>query len=104
MSINSIMKESLLFFSLFFIIISGIFRFVFNKLHLLRSLLRLELLGVRVYWLFSLKFNLLRGEAYYGLFYLVIVVCEGVLGLSLLVCISWGYGRDYIKINRVRLC
>lgn len=43
-------------------------------------------------------------EQFFRLFYLVLVVGEGVLGLSLLVLICYGYGGDAVKIVRLVVC
>lgn len=74
----------------------GVFRFIFNYGHLLSRLLSLELLGLIVYWLISLRV-MCRKVDFFILFYLVIVVCERVLGLSLLINRVYRYGSDYMK-------
>ena len=43
-------------------------------------------------------------EQFSVLFYLVMVVREGVLGLSLLVLMCYGYGGDLLKSMNLRVC
>nr|YP_009478336.1 NADH dehydrogenase subunit 4L [Gammarus roeselii]AVP50041.1 NADH dehydrogenase subunit 4L [Gammarus roeselii] len=74
----------------------GVFSFIFNYGHLLSSLLSLELLGLMVYWLMSLSVMCSKVD-FFMLFYLVMVVCESVLGLSLLINSVYSYGSDYMK-------
>jgi len=83
---------------------AGVFRFILNKAHLLNRLLSLEFLAVRVYWLLSINSIYLGLEGQNNLFYLVIAVGEGVLGLSLLVVLSYRCGRDLIKTINSILC
>ena len=67
-------------------------------------LLTLEL--IRLFFFFglglSLDFFYLNG--FFLLYYLVIIVCEGVLGLCLLVLISFSYGGDYLFVFNKIIC
>lgn len=85
-------------------VIRGLYVFCVNKRHLLKSLLRLEFISLMVYWLLSRMIVSLVCEQISVLFYLVMVVREGVLGLSLLVLTCHGYGRDTLKRMRLRVC
>ena len=84
------------------ILILGVFRalsrFLFSK-HLLCLLLSLELVLVM---LFSII--LCIGEIYISLIYLVMGVCEGAVGISLLVAVSRAWGGNYVAGYRLRRC
>jgi len=86
------------------LMLRGCFSYVVRSVHLLNNLLRLELLGLGVYFALAIKFLGAAREFYFSLFFLVMVVCEGVLGLSLLVGLCWGYGQDYMKSLSLGLC
>lgn len=77
--------------------ICSIFRFVFNHSHLLNRLLSLEFLVLIVYWLLRLNLVSTGAGIFYVIFYIVVSVCEGVLGLSLLIRGVYRHGSDYLK-------
>lgn len=64
-------------------------------------LLRLEYLALGLYGLVSFVVRLGDG---FRLYYLAVVVCEGALGLSLLVAIAYSYGRDLLSLLRLGVC
>lgn len=86
------------------IIFCGLWSFVNYHKHLLNSLLRLEFIILGIFWLLSLQLVNVGGEVYFSLFFLVLVVCEGRLGLSLLVFIVRRHGRDYFKRFNILEC
>nr|DAZ91272.1 TPA_asm: ND4L [Gammarus pulex] len=85
-------------------VICSIFSFVFNHSHLLNSLLSLEFLVLMVYWLLSLNLVSTGVGAFYAIFYIVVSVCEGVLGLSLLISGVYSHGSDYLKSYMMVKC
>lgn len=85
------------------LLVSGFISFIFNTGHLLNSLLRLEWIAVRVYGFLGLG-GVELGLEFMPMFYIVLIVCEGVLGLSLLVVIIIRYSRDYLKTTNLVLC
>nr|YP_054479.1 NADH dehydrogenase subunit 4L [Podura aquatica]AAT69341.1 NADH dehydrogenase subunit 4L [Podura aquatica] len=66
----------------------------FDK-HLLSTLLALESMVLVVFMCVVLVLSL--GQGYISLFYLVVSVCEGALGLTLLVEMSRVHGNDYLN-------
>lgn len=88
----------------FFIIPICLLKFMLNFNHLLISLLVLEFLSLRFFFGLSRSFHYLNLESVFLLYFLVIVVCEGVLGLCILVLISFSYGVDYIFTYNKLLC
>lgn len=86
------------------IFISGILVFSMKRKHLLCTLLRLEFIVLR---LFYLIFNYLLNydyEIFFLIIFLVFRVCEGVLGLSILVRIVRTHGNDYFQSFNILRC
>nr|YP_009648779.1 NADH dehydrogenase subunit 4L [Pseudohelice subquadrata]QCZ36097.1 NADH dehydrogenase subunit 4L [Pseudohelice subquadrata] len=78
-------------------IFCGLWSFISYHSHLLNSLLSLEFMMLGVFWLLSLQLSMIGSEIYFSLFFLTLAVCEGALGLSLLVLIVRSHGNDYFK-------
>nr|DAZ91259.1 TPA_asm: ND4L [Gammarus fossarum] len=85
-------------------VVSSIFSFILNYSHLLNSLLSLELLVLMVYWLLSLNLFNMGGDSFFMIFYVVMSVCEGVLGLFLLIMGVYSHGSDYMNSYSVLNC
>nr|YP_009515499.1 NADH dehydrogenase subunit 4L [Parhyale hawaiensis]AAT69315.1 NADH dehydrogenase subunit 4L [Parhyale hawaiensis]AYB71610.1 NADH dehydrogenase subunit 4L [Parhyale hawaiensis] len=88
----------------YLMVFSAVFSFVMNYNHLLNSLLSLEMISLSLYFLMGLGYMVLGMEIYNLLYFLVMLVCEGVLGLSILIMIVYGYGEDYMKSFSVLMC
>nr|SBT96174.1 ND4L [Hyalella lucifugax] len=87
-----------------FMLCMGLYAFISNHSHLLNSLLSLEMMSVTIYFLISVVFTSLGLELFYLLFFLVMIVCEGVLGLSLLISLVHSHGEDYFKLFNFIQC
>nr|YP_010384985.1 NADH dehydrogenase subunit 4L [Xenophthalmus pinnotheroides]UPL64995.1 NADH dehydrogenase subunit 4L [Xenophthalmus pinnotheroides] len=87
-----------------FMIFCGLWGFISYHKHLLNSLLSLEFMMLGIFWLLSMQFSVVGSEVYFSLFFLTLVVCEGALGLSLLVLIVRSHGNDYFKSFSVLVC
>nr|AUO29143.1 NADH dehydrogenase subunit 4L [Platorchestia parapacifica] len=87
-----------------FMSLMGFLSFILNYMHLLNSLLSLEMISLSVYFLLSVSFVFLGSEMFYLLYFLVMMVCEGVLGLSILIAVTYGFGGDYFKSINILLC
>lgn len=85
--------NSVLVYILFF---CGLIRFSLNRKHFLVILLRLEFLVISLYLLLRLNFCLLRNEYFFLIIFLTMRVCEGALGLRILVSLIRSFGNDYI--------
>lgn len=79
---------------LFFI---GNLIFVSKYKHLLIILLRLEFMVLRVFFFLLFYLIILNYEIYILMVFLVFSVCEGALGLSILVSLIRTHGNDYFK-------
>nr|UFZ13826.1 NADH dehydrogenase subunit 4L [Neochauliodes digitiformis] len=84
--------------------ICGIWVFVSKRKHLLLMLLSLEFIVVCLFsWLmwFLLVFNY---EFYFSMVFLTFTVCEGALGLSILVSMIRTHGNDYFSSFSILKC
>lgn len=52
-------------------------------------------------WYFCLIHNI---DYVILVYFLIIVICEGRLGLAVLVCVSCGYGRDQLRRFNILRC
>nr|YP_001936615.1 NADH dehydrogenase subunit 4L [Eremobates cf. palpisetulosus SEM-2008]ACA49843.1 NADH dehydrogenase subunit 4L [Eremobates cf. palpisetulosus SEM-2008] len=85
-------------------IIFGLFSFLSNRKHLLSMLLSLEYMVLSMFYLLSFVLVGYFDEDYMLLFYLTVVVCEGVLGLSLMISMSRVLGGDYFSSMSLLQC
>nr|AII41679.1 NADH dehydrogenase subunit 4L [Pedetontinus luanchuanensis] len=77
------------------VVVSGMFVFISKRKHLLAVLFSLEyiMLGIFMLLVFLLvSFNM---DIYFSLIFLTLAVCEGALGLSILVSLVRSHGNDY---------
>nr|YP_010547201.1 NADH dehydrogenase subunit 4L [Leptocimbex linealis]UYK52114.1 NADH dehydrogenase subunit 4L [Leptocimbex linealis] len=76
----------------------GILSFTLNRFHLLMILLSLEFIVMLLYYLMIIYLNLFGLELFFMMFFLIFTVCEGVLGLSILVLMVRFNGNDYFQV------
>lgn len=84
--------------------IIGLIVFISNRKHLLSILLSLEYLVLRLFLFLFIYLNYLNYEVYFRIIFLTFSVCEGALGLSILVSIIRTHGNDYFQSFRVLQC
>nr|YP_010737950.1 NADH dehydrogenase subunit 4L [Ceratophyllus anisus]WEQ92360.1 NADH dehydrogenase subunit 4L [Ceratophyllus anisus] len=90
------MKEYMsLIISVMFMV--GFMKFCFNYKNLLISLLILEYKVLMLFMMLYLCLNYCMFENYFLMMYIVISVCESVLGLSILVSMIRTHGGDYFQ-------
>nr|QJD22452.1 NADH dehydrogenase subunit 4L [Haustorioides koreanus] len=87
-----------------FMVTTGLISFVLNYSHLLNSLLSLEMISVSIYLMVSMIFLTMGLDLFYLLYFLIMVVSEGVLGLSLLIVMTYTHGEDYLKTLHTVVC
>nr|YP_009626853.1 NADH dehydrogenase subunit 4L [Chiromantes haematocheir]QCB91521.1 NADH dehydrogenase subunit 4L [Chiromantes haematocheir] len=87
-----------------FMLFCGLCWFISNHKHLLNSLWSLEFMMLGTFWLLSMQMSSVGSEIYFTLFFFTLVVCEGALGLSLLVLIVRSHGNDYFKSFNILEC
>lgn len=79
-----------------FIFISGLIVFSSKRKHLLLILLRLEFIVLSLYINIFYYFRINNFDFFFIMIFLTIRVCEGALGLSILIRIIRIHGNDYI--------
>nr|QXG19523.1 NADH dehydrogenase subunit 4L [Drosophila serrata] len=77
--------------------ILGLFCFVSNRKHLLSMLLSLEFIVLMLFFILFIYLNMLNYETYFSMMFLTFSVCEGALGLSILVSMIRTHGNDYFQ-------
>uniref|UniRef100_A0AB39A683 NADH-ubiquinone oxidoreductase chain 4L n=1 Tax=Lucanus dybowskii TaxID=3238474 RepID=A0AB39A683_9SCAR len=80
-----------------FIYFMGLLSFCMNRKHMLLMLLSLEFIVISLFFGLYMFLELYNWEYYFVLIFLTVSVCEGVLGLALLVMLMRAYGNDYIQ-------
>jgi NADH-ubiquinone oxidoreductase chain 4L len=86
---------------IFIIYVLGNIIFVSKHKHLLIVLLRLEFIVLRIFFLIIIVFRFIEYDIYILIVFLVFSVCEGALGLSILVSIIRTHGNDYFQSFRI---
>lgn len=81
-----------------FSIFSGLISFCIVRKHLLLILLRLEVIVISLYLNIFIYLRIINYEYFFSIIFLSIRVCEGALGLAILVSIIRTHGNDYIII------
>nr|QAX91397.1 NADH dehydrogenase subunit 4L [Parastacus brasiliensis] len=79
------------------VVLCGLSAFVASHKHLLNTLLSLEFIMLGVFGTMSANNLGVSLEVFAVMFFLILVVCEGALGLSLLVSIVRSHGNDYFS-------
>nr|AML26066.1 NADH dehydrogenase subunit 4L [Staphylinidae sp. BMNH 1274252] len=75
----------------------GLIVFCLKRKHLLLMLMSLEFVILSLYFSLMLSLNDYSMEIYFSLIFLTMSVCEGALGLSILVSLIRSYGNDYFS-------
>nr|QWA14864.1 NADH dehydrogenase subunit 4L [Anthomyia illocata] len=84
--------------------IMGVFTFVSNRKHLLSMLLSLEYIVLSLFFLLFIYLNMLNFENFFSMMFLTFSVCEGALGLSILVSMIRTHGNDYFQSFNILQC
>nr|YP_010954689.1 NADH dehydrogenase subunit 4L [Dorcus davidis]WMW30074.1 NADH dehydrogenase subunit 4L [Dorcus davidis] len=79
-----------------FMYLMGLLSFCLNRKHLLLMLLSLEFVVVALFLMLYLYLCFYNWEFYFLMVFLTMSVCEGALGLSLLVLLMRTYGNNYM--------
>lgn len=88
----------------YYLFIIGVISFVLIRKHLLSTLLRLEFIVLSLFFILLLFLSRQNYEIYFRIFFLVFRVCEGALGISLIVSIIRTHGNDYFNSFSVLQC
>lgn len=87
-----------------FLFFSGTIVFVSRRKHLLVTLLSLEFIVLRLFLFLIIILGVYNYEIFFRIIFLVFRVCEGALGLSILVSMIRTHGNDYFQSFRVLQC
>ena len=98
------MINNFIFLFILIIFIFGCIVFIFTRKHLLCILLRLEFIVLILFRLLLFYLNYINYEVYFRIFFLTFSVCEGVLGLSILVSIIRTHGNNYFQRFSILQC
>lgn len=79
----------------------GILRFCLNRKHLLIILLNLEFIILSLYLNLFIYIRGFEFEYYFRMIFLSVRVCEGALGLSILISLIRRHGNDYFQSFRI---
>nr|YP_009691870.1 NADH dehydrogenase subunit 4L [Blepephaeus succinctor]QEG58663.1 NADH dehydrogenase subunit 4L [Blepephaeus succinctor] len=79
-----------------FLSLSGMVVFASSRKHLLVMLLSLEFIVVSLYLNLMIYLLNLNYEFFFSMIFLTMSVCEGVLGLAVLVSMIRTHGNDYV--------
>nr|WGO57479.1 NADH dehydrogenase subunit 4L [Perisphaerus sp. 3 ZQW-2023b] len=82
----------------------GVWVFCSNRKYLLMMLLSLEFVVLILYFFMFYYLLMFNFELFFSMIYLTFSVCEGVLGLSILVSMIRSYGKDYFFIYNLLQC
>nr|YP_010044611.1 NADH dehydrogenase subunit 4L [Dorcus koreanus]QPF24626.1 NADH dehydrogenase subunit 4L [Dorcus koreanus] len=80
----------------FFMYLMGLLSFCLKRKHLLLMLLSLEFIVVSLFLLLYVYLCMYVYEFYFLMVFLTMSVCEGALGLSVLVLLMRTYGNNYM--------
>nr|YP_010531751.1 NADH dehydrogenase subunit 4L [Anopheles pretoriensis]UXX18956.1 NADH dehydrogenase subunit 4L [Anopheles pretoriensis] len=94
----------LMFYLSMIMFLVGCMVFVSNRKHLLSTLLSLEYMVLSLFIFLFFYLNFMSYEGYFSMFFLTFCVCEGVLGLSILVSMIRTHGNDYFQSFSILQC
>nr|ARH53879.1 NADH dehydrogenase subunit 4L [Heterocerus parallelus] len=83
--------------------LAGLLVFSLKRNHLLLMLLSLEFIVLSLYFFMFMSLSILSFDQYFSMIFVSMSVCEGALGLSVLVSMIRSFGNDYFYTFNV-LC
>nr|AWV83818.1 NADH dehydrogenase subunit 4L [Tettigades auropilosa] len=83
---------------------SGIVSLCLARKHIMLSLLSLEFIILSLFCIFSIIVTNMISESYMMLIFLIFSVCEGVVGLSILVVMIRSHGNDHLSSMNLFVC
>nr|YP_009489669.1 NADH dehydrogenase subunit 4L [Papilio slateri]SPP23572.1 NADH dehydrogenase subunit 4L [Papilio slateri] len=86
-----------MWFIVMLMFIFGNMIFISKHKHLLVVLLSLEFIVLSIFFLMIIFFNYIEYDMYMLMIFLLFSVCEGALGLSILVSMIRTHGNDYFQ-------
>nr|YP_009532932.1 NADH dehydrogenase subunit 4L [Eumantispa harmandi]AMW67939.1 NADH dehydrogenase subunit 4L [Eumantispa harmandi]AYG51267.1 NADH dehydrogenase subunit 4L [Eumantispa harmandi] len=83
---------------------SGILVYSLMRKHVLSTLLTLEFIVLSLFYLMYFYLMNYNYEFYFIMYFMIFAVCEGVLGLSILVSLIRTHGNDYFQSFNILQC
>nr|QPJ79445.1 NADH dehydrogenase subunit 4L [Gampsocleis gratiosa gratiosa] len=83
---------------------TGVWVFCSKRKHLLSMLLSLEFIVLSLFVLLFMFLNFFDYELYFSMVFLTFSVCEGALGLSVLVSMIRTHGNDFFQTFSILQC
>lgn len=87
-----------------FLFLFSLIVFVSHRKHLLITLIRLEFIVLVLYLILYNYLTIIFYEGYFRIIFLTFRVCEGALGLSILVSLIRTHGNDYFQTYNILQC
>nr|YP_010865977.1 NADH dehydrogenase subunit 4L [Cerapanorpa dubia]WGT92262.1 NADH dehydrogenase subunit 4L [Cerapanorpa dubia] len=87
-----------------FMFVSGVIVFSSKRKHLLVTLLSLEFIVLSLFFIMFMYLNFYDYETYFSMMFLVFSVCEGALGLAILVSMIRTHGNDFFQSFSILQC
>nr|YP_009114940.1 NADH dehydrogenase subunit 4L [Acroneuria hainana]AIX03645.1 NADH dehydrogenase subunit 4L [Acroneuria hainana] len=87
-----------------FLFFCGGWVFTSKRKHLLLTLLSLEFMVLSLFLFLFMLLNGMDYELFFSMVFLTFAVCEGALGLSILVSMIRTHGNDYFQTFSVLQC
>nr|YP_009142438.1 NADH dehydrogenase subunit 4L [Atrocalopteryx atrata]AKH04383.1 NADH dehydrogenase subunit 4L [Atrocalopteryx atrata] len=95
----------MIYSSLFlFLFLIGVFSFVSKRKHLLSTLLSLEFIFLSLFFYMFIILVFFLFDLYFLMYFLGFSVCEGALGLSILVSMIRTHGADFFGVFNMVQC
>nr|AXS64948.1 NADH dehydrogenase subunit 4L [Elateroidea sp. 3 KM-2017] len=76
---------------------SGALSFCLKGSHFLMMLLSLEFITLSLYFTFYIYFYMFSCDYYFSMIFISMAVCEGAVGLSLLVSLVYSFSNDFFQ-------
>jgi len=89
---------------IFYLIFMGLISFIFSYKHLLSILLRLEFIVLSLFFFLFFFLRRFSYEIYFTILFLTFRVCEGALGISIIVSIIRSHGNDNFRAFNILQC
>jgi len=85
-------------------VLIGSWGLIYKHKHILIMLLIIEYCVVNLFGVICLMFSFYRIDLYFMLIFLTFGVCEGALGLGILISMARMFGNDYFILIRILEC
>nr|YP_010701562.1 NADH dehydrogenase subunit 4L [Conchoderma hunteri]WCJ53110.1 NADH dehydrogenase subunit 4L [Conchoderma hunteri] len=87
-----------------FMLLAGLWVFISKRMHLMVMLISLEYVALTGFFLILIISMYSGVESYLSLIFLISSVCEGSLGVAILVGMARSFGGDYVSSLSILKC